>query len=1424
MQPWWGLFGNHIDNTQHYIVETNAGAAARPGLVSPISYTPGSSSALGLSTLGVVVHAKEDLAQKVQEGRYMEVPGQSTAPVENTFSLKTMATSDIAREQAIAGERTVNADGATLVRKGSYHLGGKGDVNKDTGLTAYANNILSDGFRPGNHNPAREILDDPLAKNLFGDPGSVKTPSLSWDPSDSLLKNPSTGQVPLISWDGTNVIPNASFITQHRPWESQDTKAAAMSILSSGVRNAVPTDPLVLDLDGDGVTLSDINITPVLFDVDGDGKKELTGWVAGNDGLLVMDVNGDGEINSARELLSEHFSPPSGGRAKWDHGFEALASLDSNRDGTFTAADDAWNGLVPKIIPKTSSKPAPLFNSETRIHLGKLGEQCADLLDAYEQKFFTAFSDFFEKARTIVEGEKTRSDGSRFYFAPRESGQEISALGDTLKRVSKELTADYKNAIGQRLAGRPWHEKDDVIRYVERADRDLFSRLLRLKWDLWEKDLDELTPVKHTVLSQEVTEAPGSTSVRHQVRVWQDKNHDGKADLGELSSLDDLGISSISLRSVTESGLRSAGNAVRERGTFVRNDETHQVLAIDFTSEAGGGEVIVNPDGSVTFTDESGQTSYVATNPAGEVVDVAIKGVTHAQGTEGDDTLIGDETSNWLIGQSGRDIFRAGDGDDVLVIDADDRLSDIDAGAGSDMIIVTGDKGVLINLETAHAEIFRGGDGNDVVFAGGNTTVYMRGGAGNDTLIGGGANDALSGEDGNDHLAGNGGNDILRGHRGRDLLEGGAGDDTLEGGQDDDVLQGGADNDVLIGGSGDDILDGGSGDDVAEFSGSYADYKITRISKDAWRVVDRTGRDGADTLINVEHLSFSDIGWISPENMGPMPVDDILDADALGAALTRTIPHRVEARTLLENDSIIGERTVRIHNVSDARGGTVVLDESGDVLFTPDPSYKGLMGFSYSLIDDQGSVAKVSKIVSGESATLKGSVVLRTPDMPADPLLAKQWYLEGANIFAAWDSSAGRGYTGDGVRIGIFEPGSDYSVSREIIDPTHPDLRPNLAPMWLADPTPGRGAGEGSDGLWSKHATMVAGIMVGARNDEGGVGVAYDATLGSHWIAGNLSNISAMGRYMDYDVVNNSWSASKPYAIRFGETVASGDYINAVRYGRGGLGTVMVLAGGNERQSGGNANTDNFGNNRYGIQVGGINAEADLGLLKVAAAPFSNPGASLLISAPASSVLSSSRLVETSNGSIFGADYDLAQGTSFATPVVSGVVALMLEANPNLGYRDVQEILALSARKVDDPNTNWQTNGATNWNGGGMHTSHDYGYGAVDARAAVRLAETWTGRHSLANEQCLEHTSGPVNRYIEDRQTESLRVSMADGLTVEHVEVDLKLTHERWGDLIVTLVSPSGTESILANRIGKALGRGYQLPAVINRVSCPLPS
>ena len=139
----------------------------------------------------------------------------------------------------------------------------------------------------------------------------------------------------------------------------------------------------------------------------------------------------------------------------------------------------------------------------------------------------------------------------------------------------------------------------------------------------------------------------------------------------------------------------------------------------------------------------------------------------------------------------------------------------------------------------------------------------------------------------------------------------------------------------------------------------------------------------------------------------------------------------------------------------------------------------------------------------------------------------------------------------------------------------------------------------------------------------------------------------------------------------------------------------------------------------------------------------------------------------------------------------------MLEANPDLGYRDVQEILALSARQIDAGLAGWDTNGATNWNGGGHMVSHDFGFGLVDAHAAVRLAETWTGLHNADERGDIQrHRHRPANDPIVDFQQNSYTVTVCGRVpadfSIDWVEIDVSLLHTHVGDLRITLVSPSG--------------------------------
>ncbi|OOS06576.1 hcalcium-binding protein [[Haemophilus] felis] len=883
------------------------------------------------------------------------------------------------------------------------------------------------------------------------------------------------------------------------------------------------------------------------------------------------------------------------------------------------------------------------------------------------------------------------------------------------------------------------------------------------------------------------------------VHVWQDANHNGITDAGELKTLKQLGITAIKLDYEEKGGQLFNGNELLAKGSFTRNGKQQEVVAVNFLANPRGHRISNANGGKKTVTEASGliqgTTGWTAVDDVNRDLSAVTLGVENIQAGNGNDTLRGDEQDNWLAGGGGSDTFFGGDGNDVLLIDGDDLPENIHGGKGDDIVQVVGNKGVSLDLGAAEIEIAHGGRGNDVFVSSGNSSVFVRGGDGNDVIVGSIANDALSGENGDDFISGNEGKDLIRGHRGNDRLFGDEGDDVLFGGSDDDMLYGGEGADTLLGEGGDDYLDGGEGEDIAEFSGNFADYKITKMG-DGLLVSDtKQGRDGTDFLRNIEKLNFKDItNYSAPsaqEWENPVPVEDILYQDSRGQPFDGSRPYILRLSDLVKNDIDLQGDAISAYEATNIRGGTIQILNANEIQFTPDPNFKGIASFEYAIEDSKG--AKALQLSSGE---LKGKVYLVPPHLPSDPDIIRQYYLETDNILPVWEH-----YTGKNIRIGQFEPSGPFSVAEEVADYRHPELRHQMDKQWLHDYEYKR---QEEDKVFSKHATEVAGIMVAERNGEGGVGIAYNAKVASHWVGADVTSLNKMKHY---DVANHSWGHKQNFVqqINFSDKTKTifDIYKPALTEGRNGLGTVIVNSAGNERQEGGNTNYSELTNVRYGIAVASAQQNS---AFKTSIAPYSNQGASILVTAHGSNTYSSSREIVNENGSTLGEEYAHNNGTSFSAPVVSGIVALMLEANPYLGYRDVQEILALTATTKNITDSQWQRNGAKNWNGTGMYVSHDYGYGVVDAQVAVRLAQDWHTQHTYDNEVKLEdiYKSGNINQAIEDNNGRQYSVDVGNmPLQIENVSVKVNLTHARASDLIIKLISPSGTESILMNRPGK---------------------
>lgn len=143
-----------------------------------------------------------------------------------------------------------------------------------------------------------------------------------------------------------------------RNWEGPDTECAPTSHPTPGdpppveacdhcTGGGTSNEPLILDLNGDGIFTTDKNVSPVWFDLNGNGIADRVAWTdpAHEDAFLCVDWNGNRQIDGGRELFGDATIKPDGTRAS--HGYEALGAYDErqyggNADGEITTHDPIW--------------------------------------------------------------------------------------------------------------------------------------------------------------------------------------------------------------------------------------------------------------------------------------------------------------------------------------------------------------------------------------------------------------------------------------------------------------------------------------------------------------------------------------------------------------------------------------------------------------------------------------------------------------------------------------------------------------------------------------------------------------------------------------------------------------------------------------------------------------------------------------------------------------------------------------------------------------------------------------------------------------------------------------------------------------------------------------------------------------------------
>ena len=448
-----------------------------------------------------------------------------------------------------------------------------------------------------------------------------------------------------------------------------------------------------------------------------------------------------------------------------------------------------------------------------------------------------------------------------------------------------------------------------------------------------------------------------------------------------------------------------------------------------------------------------------------------------------------------------------------------------------------------------------------------------------------------------------------------------------------------------------------------------------------------------------------------------------------------------------------------------------------------------------------------AQVLIAEEANTKDSML-------SDPMYRYQWHLSGEgfarpgqnqpsfdinpsaktlhlNVAEVWKK-----YKGEGIYIAIVES----------MNIDHEDLKANIAREYNHT----YNMPQIYESL-IEHGTLVAGVA--AARGYNGIGVRGVAPLAK------MFRLSCGNPGCSYADVRDKFVRHRTITAVSNHSYTGGVFINrsptlymametGINEGFYGKGTVYVFGAGNNGSSGDNANYNAYGNYHAGVTVCGVDYQGKYN------DESSEPGANLWVCALTMNKAPPGRLGEYGivTTSLFDSiqrrykGYDIGNsGTSLAAPMVSGIVALMRQANRNLSWRDVKVILADSARKTDPGNKGWGQSGMKYGSfDERYHFNHKYGFGLVDAKAAVDLAEEWVNLPPREEDTVVKEEFNPIHQK-EIRGSFSVE---SDINFIEYVDVMMDFRIGSVSDLSVELISPSGTKSTLAVP-GVQVSRGY---------------
>lgn len=405
-----------------------------------------------------------------------------------------------------------------------------------------------------------------------------------------------------------------------------------------------------------------------------------------------------------------------------------------------------------------------------------------------------------------------------------------------------------------------------------------------------------------------------------------------------------------------------------------------------------------------------------------------------------------------------------------------------------------------------------------------------------------------------------------------------------------------------------------------------------------------------------------------------------------------------------------------------------------------------------------------------------------------DPIFKDQWHIKNpafpghdVNVVPVWRMNI----TGKGVVTALIDDGLDYE-SPDLKDNfcaegswDYNDNRPNPKPMLSND----------------YHGTRCAAEIAASKgNDYCGVGVAYDSKVsGIRILSGEITSeqeAAAMIYGLDVnDIYSCSWGPpDNGRSMDAPDKLIKSAILKGVQDGRNGKGALYVFASGNGGTRGDTCNFDGYTNSIYSLTVSAIDHK---GL---------HPGYSESCTAVMVSTYSSGSGEHIHTTDINDSCTSEHGGTSAAAPLAAGIYALILEANPELTWRDIQYLTVLSASEIDPYNESWQDSAIPN-----RKYSPTYGWGKIDAEKMVNMAkDNW----KLLKPQSWYYTPYQVvgkklsseTGELEDTFVISSEILKKANLeTIEQLTVTVNIESDKRGDVEIDLVSPNGIVSKLAN-------------------------